>query len=237
MIEVKNLTVKYPDGTTAIDDLSFTAQDGESIALVGANGAGKTTLLLALVGVLPIFSGSITVDGTVLDKKNLKHIQKRVGLVFQNPDDQLFMPNIFDDISFGAKNLGFSEVEVTSMVEKTLEALNITHLRDKSSLKLSGGEKRMAAIAGVLIMNPTTMLFDEPTAFLDPRARRKLITTLNSLPQTKIIATHDMDFALEVCEHTILIKKGQLLTEGESDKVLFNQQIMEDALVEAIKRR
>jgi len=235
MIEVKDITVTYPDGTKAIDTLSFTIRDGESVALVGANGAGKTTLLLSLVGVLPVQSGSILVDGIELGKSTLNEVRRRVGMVFQNPDDQLFMPMIYDDVAFGPRNFGLSEEDVEKRVLSALTELGIAHLRDRSSLKLSGGEKRMAAIATVLSMEPTTMIFDEPTAFLDPRARRNLIQVLSRLPHSKLIATHDLSFAAEVCPRTILIKKGRLFADGDTLELLRDEKLMDDCGIEALR--
>lgn len=234
MIEIKNLTVTYPDGTRAVDDISFTLADGESIALVGANGAGKTSLLLALVGVLEKSGGSVYVDGIELNKKNINQIRRRAGLVFQNPDDQLFMPSIYDDIAFGPRNYGLSEEDVERACDRALSALNIEHLKNKSALKLSGGEKRTAAIATVLAMEPTSMLFDEPTAFLDPKARRKLIEVMNSLQQGKLIATHDLSFAEETCSRVILIKKGKMFSDGRSSELLYDVNLMDECGIEAI---
>ncbi len=234
MIEIKNLSVVYPDGTKAVDGISFTVRDGESIALVGANGAGKTSLLLSLVGVLPIHAGSVTVDGTNLNKDMLNDIRRKVGMVFQNPDDQLFMPMIFDDIAFGPRNYGVREDEVKNRVDSTLQTLGITHLHDRSSLKLSGGEKRIAAIATVLAMEPSAVIFDEPTAFLDPKARRHLIAVLSSLPHSKLIATHDLTFAQEVCTRTIVLKKGTIFADGDPKEILHDAQLMEEGGLEAI---
>lgn len=235
MIEVKDITVTYPDGTKAIDTLSFTVHDGESVALVGANGAGKTTLLLSLVGVLPIKSGTICVDGIELSKSTINEVRRHVGVVFQNPDDQLFMPMIYDDIAFGPRNFGLSEEEIKKRVDSALTELGIPHLRDRSSLKLSGGEKRIAAIATVLSMEPTTMIFDEPTAFLDPKARRNLIKVLAKLPHGKLIATHDLTFAEEVCPRTILIKKGRIFADGDTHEILHDEKLMDDCGIEAIR--
>jgi cobalt/nickel transport system ATP-binding protein len=235
MIEVIDISVTYPDGTKAIDNISFTIGDGESVALVGANGAGKTTLLLTLVGVLQAKSGVIRVDGTELNKSTLNEVRRRVGMVFQNPDDQLFMPMIYDDVAFGPRNYGLAEEDVEKRVNIALAELGITHLRDRSSLKLSGGEKRIAAIATVLSMEPTTMIFDEPTAFLDPKARRNLIKVLSQLPHGKLVATHDLAFAEEVCTRTILIKKGRIFADGNSHELLHDEKLMDDCGIEAIR--
>jgi cobalt/nickel transport system ATP-binding protein len=234
MIEIKNLSVVYPDGTKAVDGISFTVSDGESIALVGANGAGKTSLLLSLVGVLPISGGSISVDGISLNKSMLNEIRRRVGMVFQNPDDQLFMPMIYDDVAFGPRNYGLSEDEVKKRADEVLHTLGIQHLRDRSSLKLSGGEKRIAAIATVLVMEPSAVIFDEPTAFLDPKARRNLIEVVSLLPHSKLIATHDLTFAQEVCTRAIIIKKGRIFADGDPKVILHDLQLMEDGGLEAI---
>jgi len=184
---------------------------GENIALIGANGAGKTSLLLALIGVLPSVSGEIRLGETILTKKTLREIRARIGLVFQNPDDQLFMPNLFEDIAFGPRSFGCPEAETIKRVTAALSQLGIENLAERSPLKLSGGEKRLAAIATVLAMNPEFLLFDEPTAFLDPRARRTLTAILAELPQGKLIATHDLAFAEQLCSQVLLLQKGKLV--------------------------
>ena len=235
MIEIKNLCVDYPDGTRAVDDLSLTLGDGETVALIGANGAGKTSFMLSLVGVLPIASGSVIVDGVELTKKTINDIRKRVGLVFQNPDDRLFMPVFREDVAFCSHNYGRSHEEINALVEETLSRLGISHLADRSPLKLSGGEKRMAAIATVLAMEHSAMLFDEPTAFLDPRARRNLINVLATLPHAKLIATHDLRFALDTCQRAVFLKKGRLFADGDPKTLLFDAKMMEDCGIEAIE--
>ena len=222
MIDVTKLELKYPDGTQAIDEISFSIGAGENAALIGANGAGKTSLLLALVGVLQPSGGAISVDGRKIDKRNLREIRSQVGLVFQNPDDQLFMPKILDDVAFGPRNSGCDENEAAARAGAALEQLGIGHLAERSPLKLSSGEKRLAAIATVLAMNPLFLLFDEPTAFLDPRARRNLAVTLSELPQGKLIATHDLAFAKEICSRVLLLRKGKLVADGD-------QTLLDDA--------
>ena len=214
MLKLHDVTVIYPDKTKAIDCLSFTLGEGENIALIGENGAGKTSLLLAIVGILEPVSGTIEVNGVRLTKKNTTDVRKQAGLVFQNPDDQLFMPLIYDDVAFGCRNSGLTESEVQSRVAETLARLNISYLRDRSSLKLSGGEKRMAAIATVLAMDPSVIMFDEPTAYLDPKAKRALAEALQKLQHPKIIATHDMAFAAEVCSRVIILKDGRVMADG-----------------------
>ena len=217
MLTVTDLTIEYTDGTRAIDSVCFSIGAGEGVALIGANGAGKTSLLLALVGVLSPKRGDINVGETILNKKTLREIRSRIGMVFQNPDDQLFMPSIFEDVAFGPRSFGCSESETIVRVNAALSRLGIEHLAKRSPLKLSGGEKRLAAIATVLAMNPEFLLFDEPTAFLDPRARRNLKAILKDLPQGKLIATHDLAFAEESCSRVLLLQSGKLIADGGSE--------------------
>lgn len=233
MIEINNWTVAYPDGTVAVDHLNLSIGDGEHLALIGANGAGKTSLILSLVGILP-GRGTVTVDGTALSKDTVVELRRKVGIVFQNPDDQLFLPTIYDDIAFGPRNLGMDEESVRYRVEDRLKLLHIEHLRDKTALKLSGGEKRMAALATVLAMKPDVMILDEPTAFLDPKARRNLIHVLKQLPHTMLIATHDLAFAAEVCPRSVLLRNGALFADGPSNKLLYDPVRMDAGGVEAI---
>ena len=214
MLNVNHLSVVYPDGKRAVDHVSFQAGPGETIALIGANGAGKTSLLLALMGVLEAKSGEVSFNGLSLNKKNLPEFRSRLGLVFQDPDDQLFMPNVYEDVVFGPRNLGFSEDKTREFAERALDQLRISDLRLRSPLTLSGGEKRLAAIAAVLSMQPEFLLFDEPTAFLDPRARRDLRGILQNLPQSKLIATHDLAFAADICTRTLVLKDGALAADG-----------------------
>ena len=214
MLKVTNLTVEYPDGTCAINDISFSIEAGENVAVIGANGAGKTSLLLALLGVLPAKNGEIHIGETVVTRKNLRKARSQMGLVFQNPDDQLFMPTIFDDIAFGPRSYGYEEAETTRRVNAALSHLGIEHLAKRSPLKLSGGEKRLAAIATVLAMNPDFLLFDEPSAYLDPRSRRNLRSILSDLPQGKLVATHDLAFVEQICTRVLLLQNGKLAADG-----------------------
>jgi cobalt/nickel transport system ATP-binding protein len=239
MLNLHNVTVVYPDHsaearmgrgsppdkTKAINDIDLIVNSGENIALIGENGAGKTTLLLAVVGILEKASGTIEVDGIRLEKKTANEIRKRTGLVFQNPDDQLFMPLIYDDVAFGCRNFGLPEDMVKIRVDETLKQLNISHLASRSSLRLSGGEKRLAAIATVLAMEPSVLMFDEPTAFLDPKARRSLVEALQKLHHTKIIATHDINFAAQVCDRIIILQNGKIAADGKTD-LLYEKDLM-----------
>ena len=233
MLTINNVTVEYPDGTKAINNLSLNVKSGEKLALIGANGAGKSTLMLAIEGILDS-TGKIKIDDLVVDSKNIVKVRQQVGMLFQNPDDQLFMATIYDDIAFGPRNAGLDEESVKYRIEDRLKLLNIEHLKNKTALKLSGGEKRMAALATVLAMKPSVMLLDEPTAFLDPKARRNLINVLNSLPHTMLIATHDLTFAKEVCREAVVIKDGNFFAKGNCDEILFNQELMDEGGIEAI---
>ena len=228
MLTVKDLTVQYPDGTRAIDSVSFSIGAGEDVALIGANGAGKTSLLLALVGVLPSSTGEIRIHDTVLSKRSLREVRSRVGMVFQNPDDQLFMPSIHEDVAFGPRSFGCDETETKERVGAAISRLGIEHLGTRSPLKLSYGEKRLAAIATVLTMDPDLLLVDEPTAFLDPRARRAFMRTLTELPQGKLIATHDLLFAAALCSRVLLLEKGRLVADGGKE-LLFDKERLEAA--------
>jgi cobalt/nickel transport system ATP-binding protein len=243
-IEARSLSAAY-NGQAAggsgmvLREIAFAIQAGERVALVGANGAGKTSLLLAMVGILPIASGSLGMGGVELgagpqDKRKLQELRSRVSLVFQDPDDQLFMPSIYEDLAFGPRNMGLSEAEAQSRVDEVLGRLGIGFLRDRSPLRLSGGEKRLAAIAASLTMNPAILLFDEPTAFLDPKARRKLMGILQSLPHTQLIATHDLDFAAAICPRVILLQEGAVFAQGPAEKLLRDGELMDQCGLEAI---
>lgn len=233
MLNVENLSVIYGDGTQGIKNTSLHLLPGEKCALIGANGAGKTTLLLALVGVLPS-SGTVTAAGIGLTEKTRAALRQRVGVLLQNPDDQLFQPTVIQDVAFGPKNLGMSQTEALEKSREILQQLKIGHLENRSALRLSGGEKRMAALASVLVMEPEVLLLDEPTAFLDPKARRRLMEVLKALPQTMLIATHDLGFALEVCPTTALLQCGEIVVKGESRTILFDDTQMEQAGVESL---
>ena len=233
MLTINNVTVEYPDGTKAINNLSLNVKSGEKLALIGANGAGKSTLMLAIEGILDS-TGEIKIGDLVVYSKLIVILSHVVGMFFLYPDDQFFMGTIYDDIAFGPRNAGLDEESVKYRVEDRLKLLNIEHLKDKTALKLSGGEKRMAALATVLAMKPSVMLLDEPTAFLDPKARRNLINVLNSLPHTMLIATHDLAFAKEVCREAVVIKDGNFFAKGNCDEILYNQELMDEGGIEAI---
>ena len=184
----------------------------------------------------PSRPGTIAVDGIVLEKKTLNEIRRRVGMVFQNPDDQLFMPMVYDDITFGPRNYGLDEETVRKRADEALNELGIAHLKDRSSLKLSGGEKRRAAIATVLALEPSALLLDEPTAFLDPKARRNLISILERLKHLKLIATHDLPLAEAVCSRVILLRKGTVFADGDPKTMFYDEELMDACDMEAMNR-
>lgn len=233
MLDVENLSVVYSDKTVGLRRVTLHLENGEKCALIGANGAGKTTLLMALVGVLPSRGRAALADVT-LSPENLPELRRKVGVVLQNPDDQLFLPTIGQDVAFGLENLGIARTQVRERTDDILKRLGLEHLKERSALRLSGGEKRMAALASVLVMEPELLLLDEPTAFLDPRARRRLLTVLRDLPQTLLVATHDLGFALELCPRTVLLREGAVFAEGETQKLLFDDEQMEQGGVESL---
>lgn len=232
MVKIDHLSVKYHDGNQVINGLDMLIKDGESVGIIGANGAGKSTLLMSLVGILFPSEGSIEVDGILLDKRKLVELRQRIGVVFQNPDDQLFMSNVYDDIAFGLRNYGIPEEKIRDKITVILRELGVEKLQNLSSHKLSGGEKRIIAIATILVMEPSVLLFDEPSSFLDPKTRRKLIHLLRGLKMTKVIATHDLDMALELCDRIVVLKEGRVFAEGSSKEILTNQELLEEAGLE-----
>ncbi|MBQ9881856.1 MAG: ABC transporter ATP-binding protein [Synergistes sp.] len=228
MFVLEELSAVYPDGTKALDSVSFSLRDGESAALIGANGAGKSTLIMAAVGVLPS-AGTVRTAGLLLEKQNLAEIRRKTGVLFQNPDDQLFSATIYDDVAFAPRSAGLSAEETEERVRAAMSLLGIDYLKKRTALKLSGGEKRLAALAAVIAMEPSVLLFDEPTAFLDPRARRSLIKILNGLPQTKLIATHDLAFAEAVASRAIVLKRGRVFADGAARDILHNEKLLEES--------
>lgn len=227
MLEIKKLNYSYQNGKKALKDINIKIDDNETIGIVGANGAGKSTLIKTIVGIFLTDQGEIIVDGEKVTKKTLNSIRKKVGVVFQNPDDQLFMNKVYDDIAFGPRNYKLTEEKVKEKVEKVMKELNIEKLKDRSPNNLSGGEKRKVAIATVLSMEPSIILFDEPTSFLDPKGKRILIETLKGINTTKIIATHDLDMVKDNCKRVIVLKEGQVVADGKPKEILNNIEFME----------
>lgn len=226
MIQCENLTVSYEKDNEILHSLSFEIKAGESVGLIGANGAGKSTLLKALTGLIP-HEGRITVCGLSLNKENLAEIRRKTGYVMQNSDNQMFMPRVIDDMIFGPVNYGMSREDAVEAAGEALAKLGAENLADKYNHKLSGGEKRLAAIATVLAMKPQIMLFDEPSSALDPKNRRNLIGIIKSLPETKIIATHDLDFVLDTCDRVILLSGGSIAADGKAEEILKDKALLE----------
>ena len=213
IICIKNLHYSYPDGTKALSDINLEIQRGESLGIVGANGAGKSTLLLHFNGILR-GRGEVSVLGKDLTDKNLPLIRSMVGLVFQDPDSQLFMPTVFDDVSFGPINMGMPRQDVEKSVKKALREVDMLASIKRSSHHLSVGEKKRISIATVLSMNPQILVLDEPSSNLDPKHRRALIKLLNMLEMTKIIATHDLDLIGQTCSRVVLMEEGRIVSGG-----------------------
>ncbi|MBU0731235.1 MAG: energy-coupling factor ABC transporter ATP-binding protein [Proteobacteria bacterium] len=232
IVEVSQLGYTYPDGTPAIRDVSFRIEHGESVAIVGPNGAGKSTLLLHLNGCLSPAKGTVRIGDFPVTKETLHSIRKTVGMVFQDPDDQLFMPTVKDDVAFGPLNLGLPVAEVEKRVHDALLTVDALNLLDREPHKLSGGEKRAVAIATVLAMSPDILVMDEPSASLDPGTRRQLIELLKTFRHTKIIATHDLDLALDLCSRTIIIHDGKVLADGATTSIFQDDEILATSSLE-----
>jgi cobalt/nickel transport system ATP-binding protein len=232
IVEVQDLKFSYPDNTNALQGISFRIEHGESIAIVGANGAGKSTLLLHLNGYLTPVEGTVRIGDYPLTKETVQDVRRTVGMVFQDPDDQLFMSTVFDDVAFGPLNLGLPTEEVKDRVKKALETVEVSHLRERPPHRLSAGQKRRVAIASVLSMSPDILVMDEPTAGLDPRARNKLIGLLKGFKHSKIIATHDLDIVLDLCERTIVIHNGLIKADGPTRDIFQNDILLSESHLE-----
>jgi cobalt/nickel transport system ATP-binding protein len=232
IVEVKDLRHIYSDGTAALRGISFRILHGEAVAIVGANGAGKSTVLHHLNGYLMPTSGTVRVGDFPLTRQTLPDVRRTVGMIFQDPDDQLFMPTVYDDVAFGPLNLGLPPDEVEKRVAQALATVEIGHLRDKPPYRLSGGEKRRAAIASVLSMSPAILVMDEPTTGLDPLGRRHLIALLREFRHTKIIATHDLDLVLSLCERTIVIHEGEVKADGPTSAIFNDDRLLAECSLE-----
>jgi cobalt/nickel transport system ATP-binding protein len=227
-IVVQGLTYAYPGDVLAVDAVSFRVAAGERVGLVGPNGAGKTTLFLCLGGVLAVKPGMVRLAG--LDPGSgpeRRQLPAHVGIIFQNSDDQLFNVTVFDDVAFGPLNLGLPEEEVRGRVAEALARVRLEGFEQRVPFHLSGGEKRRAALAGVLAMRPEVLLLDEPSLHLDPRGRRELIGLLNELPGTKVMASHDLEMILETCSRVLVLDRGRLVADAAASELLANATLME----------
>jgi len=226
VLAIEGLSFNYPDGHKALYDISLTVQHGEKVALVGPNGAGKSTLMLHLNGILA-GDGEIYVTGLPLIKENLPLVRARVGMVFQNPDDQLFSPTVFEDVAFGPLHMGLPEAEVRQRVERALEKVGMSQYAGRLSHHLSVGEKKRISIATVLSMEPQILVLDEPSAGLDPRARRALINLLREMDLTMLVSTHDMHMVAELFPRTVVMDGGHIVADGLTGEILADQTLLE----------
>ena len=226
MIEFQKVSFAYERERPVIRDLSFRVAEGESVGLIGANGAGKSTVMKLLLGLLT-GEGQILVDGTAVTKQTLPEIRRKLGFVLQNSDNQMFMPTVYEDMIFAPLNYGLSREETEAQVERVLKELGLEDLKHRHNHRISGGEKRMAAIATILAMEPEVILMDEPTSALDPYNRRVVINTIRTLPQTKIITSHDLDMILDTCDRVILLSHGEIAADGPADTILRDRELLE----------
>ena len=216
----------YPDGHKALRGITLWVEAGARVAVLGPNGAGKSTLCLQLNGILQPTSGSVSVCGMPVEGKNLKEVRRRVGVVFQDPDDMLFMPTVAQDIAFGPSNLGLSEAEVRARVERALAAVGMEGVGERPPHHLSFGQRKRVAVAAVLSMEPEVLVLDEPSSNLDPRARREFGEILAGLAQTTVMVTHDLPYALELCERAVIIDQGRIAADGPAPEILGDADLL-----------
>jgi energy-coupling factor transporter ATP-binding protein EcfA2 len=247
-ILVSALDYRYPDGKRALDQVDLAIGAGECVALVGPNGAGKSTLLLHLNGLLPgraaeqaghvhglslpfgkarADAARVRIDGLEVGARNLREVRRRVGLLFQDPDDQLFCTTVIDDVAFGPLNLGMAKAEARRLARDCLERVDLLHAADRPPHHLSFGERKRVCLAGILACNPTVLVLDEPTANMDPRGRRRFIQLIEGLPATKLIATHDLEMVLELCPRSVLLDGGRVVADGPSREILGDPALVE----------
>ena len=232
MIEFKHVDFSYEKDRPVLRDLSFRIEKGESVGLIGANGAGKSTVMKLLLGLLAPTSGEILVDGVRVEKKTLPEIRRKLGFVLQNSDNQMFMPTVYEDMIFAPLNYGLSREEAERRVDAVLEKLGLQELKHRHNHRISGGEKRMAAIATILAMEPEAVLMDEPSSALDPCNRRLVINTIRELRQTKLITSHDLDMILDTCERVILLSGGRIAADGRAEEILRDRKLLEENRLE-----
>ncbi len=225
-LEVRALDYTYPDGHQALFGCDVVIERGERVALLGPNGAGKTTLVLHLNGVLTPSAGSVVVGGLEVTKEHLREVRRRVGIVFQDPDDQLFMPTVFEDVAFGPRNLGLTAKETGVRVKSALTAVGMEAYSDRPPHHLSFGQRRRVAVATVLAMEPEILVLDEPTSNLDPAARRELADVLKNLDLTMLMVSHDLPYALELCPRSLLMNEGAIVGDGTTRDILSNRILM-----------
>ena len=225
MIEFQNVSFAYGE-TPVVENLSFSIKKGVTVGLIGANGAGKSTIMKLMLGLLS-GSGQILVDGLTVNRANISEIRRKIGFVLQDSDNQMFMPTVYEDMIFGPRNYGLSKEETERKVDAVLEQLGLQALKHRHNHKISGGEKRMAAIATILAMEPEMILMDEPSTALDPVNRRTVINTINRLSQTKLIASHELDMNLDTCQRVILLSHGRIVADGDAEAILRDKELLE----------
>ncbi|HCT76674.1 MAG TPA: cobalt ABC transporter ATP-binding protein [Micromonosporaceae bacterium] len=233
-LEVSALHYSYPDGHQALHGVDLTVAAGERVALLGPNGAGKTTLVLHLNGIMPApnmpgASGAVAVGGKEIDPRDragLAEIRRRVGIVFQDPDDQLFLPTVAEDVAFGPANLGLRGAELTARVDDALAWVGMSDVKSRAPHHLSLGQRRRVAVATVLAMNPELLVLDEPSSNLDPQARRELAEILLSLPVTMLMVTHDLPYALQLCERSVVLDEGRIVADGPTREILADSELL-----------
>ncbi len=226
MIECKGVSYAYEAGRYALRDVSFHIAPGEAVGLIGANGAGKSTLMKALLGLI-FPEGEINVDGVHVEKRTLTQVRRKLGYVLQNSDNQMFMPTVYEDMLFGPMNYGLSREEAEAKADGALDRLGIAELKHRHNHRLSGGEKRMAAIATILAMEPAAVLMDEPTSALDPCNRRRVIDVIRGMGKTRLIASHDLDMILDTCDRVLLLSGGRMVADGAAGEILRDRALLE----------
>ncbi len=231
VVQIEDLHFSYPDGTAALQGLNLEVKKDERLGLIGPNGAGKTTALFAMCG-LHFGKGTVKINEQTLLKKNAGELRSHVGFVFQYPDDQLFMPTVYEDVAFGPENMGFGNSQIQDRVKQALDAMDLQGYEEKSAHHLSGGEKKRVAIASVLSMEPELLILDEPTTNLDPHSRRGLINLLAGMNITQIIAGHDLEMIMDICDRIAIVNHGKIVAQGDPGELLANEQLMEENLLE-----
>lgn len=231
-IDIENLTFGYAVDKPVLKDISLHFHEGDSVGIIGANGVGKSTLLKLLVGLDLGFDGSIRIEEIPVEKNTLSKIRERVGYLFQDSENQLFTAKVYDDVAFAPKNYGLNAEEVKKRTENALEMVQISHLANRPIYSLSGGEKKLAAIATILSMTPDIILMDEPSNSLDPRNRRELINLLNNFSHMKIIASHDLDFIFDTCNRVVLMNDGKIVADGTAKEILTDKDLLEKNMLE-----
>ena len=227
VLKIEDLHFSYEKGQEVLCGVNLTAKDGESIGIIGANGIGKSTLMKLLVGLKLDYTGTLEVAGHPVKRENLNHIREHIGYVFQDSDSQLFLSTVEEDVAFGPSNYGLSDEEVERRVREALEKVHMTELRKRHNYNLSGGEKKLAAIATILSMEPDIIIMDEPSIALDPRNRRNLIGILNEIKALKIVTSHDLDFIMDTCNRVVLLDEGRIIADGDAKEILEDKELLE----------